>query len=243
MSKALLTWQGYGGGRRKSMSEQQTSDFYREYNLTKARKHRSTRTPAVHQNEALQKLHEWFEDKPSPYAGAILTLPTGGGKTFTAVRFLCTGPLSKGYRVLWLAHTHHLLEQAFYNYGPEDEDDPEAKRTGYEVGWIAEPKRQLNVRVVSGTKGHFRVPHIKPSDNIVICTVQTATRAYKKLHPELVAFLDAAGDKLVVVFDEAHHSPAPSYRKLILDLRENRRGMYLLGLTATPTYGDEKKRG
>ncbi len=33
-------------------------------------------------------------------------------------------------------------------------------------------------------------------------------------------FLDSANGKLFVVFDEAHHAAAPSYRRLIENLRE-----------------------
>lgn len=57
--------------------------------------------PAVHQTEALTRLADWFQQRHTSYAGAILVLPTGGGKTFTAVQFLCspTGPRSQGYKV------------------------------------------------------------------------------------------------------------------------------------------------
>jgi ATP-dependent helicase IRC3 len=48
---------------------------------------------------------------------------------------------------------------------------------------------------------------------------------------------------LIVVFDEAHHSPAPSYRELLAELRRSHPNLLLLGLTATPTYSDESKRG
>ena len=65
---------------------------------------------------------KWFGKESEGHKGGILVLPTGGGKTFTAVRFLCQGPLSKGYKVLWLAHTHHLLEQAYYSFGPREID-------------------------------------------------------------------------------------------------------------------------
>src|SRR5438128_12662526 len=58
-----------------------------------------------------------------------------------------------------------------------------------------------------------------------------------------MAFLRAASKKLFVVFAEAHHAPAHSYRTLITGLRDRRPGMSLLGLTATPTYNDEKKSG
>ena len=223
------------------MAERQKSDFYRRYDLVEARKRPSSRNPAAHQNKALGALRDWFSTSPSAQAGAMLVLPTGGGKTFAAVRFLCVGPLSEGYKVLWLAHTHHLLEQAFYSFGRKDE--AEARRAGYELGWVSEPRQKLNVRVVSGTTGHFPVHQIKPSDDIVICTIQTAAGAYKNKHPDFMAFLDSAGEKLFAVFDEAHHSPAPSYRRLVTQLRKRCPRMFLLGLTATPTYTDEKKRG
>lgn len=208
------------------MSEQQESGFFRKYDLTKLQK--QPKDPAAHQHQALSKLHKWFQEKRSD-AGGIIVLPTGGGKTFTADRFLCTDPLSDGYKVLWLAHTHHLLDQAFYSL------ESEVK--------LIRNKQQLNVRVVSGTKGHFSPAQIETSDDVVICTLQTVIRAYQNNHAQLQNFLKAAGNKLFVVFDEAHHSPAPSYCRFITALRDRCRGMYLLGLTATPTYTDKKKSG
>ena len=159
-------------------------------------------------------------------------MPTGGGKTFTAIRFMCEAPLSDGYKVLWLAHTHHLLEQA-YSSIPRS------------LSRIAEPKDTLNVRVVSGTlgHGHFPAASIKQSDDVVIATLQTIINAVENNQKNLQSFMKSAGDKLFVVFDEAHHSPAPSYRRLIENLRKGFRSSYVLGLTATPTYTDKKKRG
>ena len=85
--------------------------------------------------------------------------------------------------------------------------------------------------------------HIEKTDDVIICTLQTVTRAYQRNHAQLDAFLQAAGNKLFVVFDEAHHSPAPSYCRFITALRNRCPKMYLLGLTATPTYTDKKKSG
>lgn len=215
--------------------------LHRLYDLVQARRYPSKKEPAFHQSEAVFKLRTWFEAKPYP-AGGILVLPTGGGKTFVAVRFLCTGPLSQGYKVLWLAHTHHLLEQAFYSFAPLSQE--EAKKNGYEIARIAEIKQSLGVRVVSGTPGHFPVHQIKSEDDVIISTLQTITRAYNDPNQlALRAFLDSAHGKLIVIFDEAHHSPAPSYRRLIADLRLRYPEMCLLGLTATPTYADEKRKG
>jgi superfamily II DNA or RNA helicase/5-methylcytosine-specific restriction endonuclease McrA len=216
------------------------SDYYREYDLIKARKSPSKITLAPHQRDAQVKLMKWFGKEKNKFNnGGILVLPTGGGKTFTAVRFLCEGALSEGYKVLWLAHTHHLLEQAYYSFGPREID----QQRGFEVGLIREPKEKLNVRVVSSTPDHYRIQHVKPTDDILICTLQTASNGLKRKQPHFMEFLESAGDKLFVVFDEAHHSPAPSYRNFIINLREKFSQMYLLGLTATPTYTDEKKKG
>jgi ATP-dependent helicase IRC3 len=79
------------------MYEQQTSEFYREYDLTSARKHLPLKILASHQTAALERLYTWFSRKPT-VAGGILVLPTGGGKTFTAIRFLCSGPSLRGIK-------------------------------------------------------------------------------------------------------------------------------------------------
>ena len=211
------------------MGNDSDRSFYRKYDLVKARVKPTPKRPAVHQARALSKLQQWYESKPFPRAGGVLALPTGGGKTFTAIRFLCQAPLSDGYRILWLAHTHHLLEQAFFEF----EDG---------VSLIAEPQRELVVRVVSATPGHFPVHQIAASDDVVISTLQTMSNAYTRQHPALERFLDETDGKLFVIFDEAHHAPAPSYRKLVLSLRDRCCEMYLLGLTATPTYTQKAKR-
>lgn len=212
------------------MTTQPVNEAYRVYALAPSRLGTHGRTPDAHQAQALQLLHTHFGQRAAPFSGGLLVLPTGGGKTFTTLRFLCRGPLSQGFKVLWLAHTHHLLKQAFDSLASD-------------VGQIGEPKEQLHVRMVSGTPGHSDVTDIKPQDDVIIATLQTITRAYANSHPSLLAWLDAAGDRLAIVFDEAHHAPAYSYRNLLLKLRERQRGLYLLGLTATPVYGGEGQGG
>lgn len=220
------------------VSGKQKADFYRSYDLIQCRERLSKKPEATHQKEAITKLKNWFESKEYP-SGAIIALPTGSGKTFTAVRFLCKNVIPKGYKVIWLAHTHHLLEQAFYSFGPLSEDSNES----YEVGWIPEPMETLNVRVVSGAPNQFNVNQIKPEDDVLIATLQSISNAYKNRHPKFLDFLKTTNGKLFIVFDEAHHAPAPSYRNLILNLRKSFSEMHLVGLTATPTSTDMKKRG
>lgn len=165
---------------------------YHEYNLIQCRKE-SPQTPFSHQHQALRDFKNWFESAPTSNTGGIVVLPTGGGKTFTAIRFLCTSVLAKGYKILWLAHTHHLLDQAFEAFEKS-------------VGMIPEPRATLSTRVVSGTPGHHPVHRIEPTDDVVAATLQTVTLAFRERHPALIAFLKAAADRLCVVFDEAHHA-------------------------------------
>jgi len=203
---------------------------FREYDLKQARQSGSTVIPFSHQNVALGRINEWFAKAPRPGAGGIVVLPTGGGKTFTAIRFLCSSAIAKGYKVLWLAHTHHLLDQAFLAF----------ERS---VGTIPGPKATLSARVVSGTFGHQPVHKIEPTDDVVVATLQTTALAYQERHHRLLAFLESAGDKLCVVFDEAHHAPAPGYRRLLAALKADHAEMVLIGLTATPTNGNPRKVG
>ncbi|OIP41790.1 MAG: hypothetical protein AUK47_05805 [Deltaproteobacteria bacterium CG2_30_63_29] len=207
--------------------------FVRKFNLFDERKAQSSknRPPAAHQSRALSALQTWYDKKGDPNGG-LLVLPTGGGKTYTALRFLAAGPLSDGCRVIWLAHTHHLLEQA---YGALKDS----------VFRITEPRDTLNARVVSGTVGHFRVYDVRPDDDVLFITLQTLYKALtsEPRQPHIDAFIKGANDKLFVVFDEAHHAPAASYRKLVTMLRDRSKKMGLIGLTATPTYTEEARRG
>jgi superfamily II DNA or RNA helicase len=203
-------------------------EFYKKWSLPECRDYRQE-SPAAHQAKALGELGKWYTKHGQSGGAGILVLPTGGGKTFTAVRFLAEGPLSDGYKVLWLAHTHHLLEQAFHCFKPS------------RIGGIREPRRELRLRVVSGTDGHFPPRYIEPSDDVVIGTLQTIAIAVREGLGPMADFLEAAGKKLFVVFDEAHHAPAPSYRKLLQQLQSQ--GAPVLGLTATPVYSDETKQG
>jgi ATP-dependent helicase IRC3 len=213
--------------------EKSRTAFLRRYNLTDLRLNPTpSKEPVAHQKEALERLRKWYETKHPSAVGGIVVIPTGGGKTFVAVRFLCSYPLShpqKVFKVLWLAESHHLLEQAFFSFSDS-------------VAHIKEPRRHLITRVVSGAKEHFPVSEIQPSDDVVMGTLRTISLAYKNRHPQLHAFIDSAGDNLCVVFDEAHHAPAPSYRELVHDnLRKQCRHMLLLGMTATPIHTDKPK--
>jgi superfamily II DNA or RNA helicase len=183
--------------------------------------------PVLHQRNAINSLKEWYRNKTYKDHGALLVIPTGGGKTFVAIRFLCEGPLSDGFKVLWLAESHFLLDQAFSAFR--------------DSVYLIRGKIDLVTRVVSGSKVHFKPRDIDTSDDVVFGTLRTIYLACEQRHPQMEAFIDSAGEKLLVVFDEAHHAPAPTYKRLIDQLRERCKGVFLLGMTATPAFDDPNK--
>jgi superfamily II DNA or RNA helicase len=61
-----------------------------------------------HQQLAIAGMRDWFASLPNE--NAYLEMPTGSGKTFTTVAAL--EPLLAAGRVLWIAPSRFLLEQA-----------------------------------------------------------------------------------------------------------------------------------
>lgn len=66
-----------------------------------------------HQVEAIAALNRVFHFGDSGSKGALLVFPTGAGKTFTAVKWLLDTVVSANIKIVWLAHTFHLLDQAY----------------------------------------------------------------------------------------------------------------------------------
>ena len=204
------------------------------------------KNPFEHQKEAFTAFDAVFTFSDTEAKSGLLVLPTGAGKTYTVVNWLCDKVLSRNIKILWLAHSFYLLDQAFLEFCQNAE-------------WI--PKREtLNIRRVSSNPAHDNASSIQLTDDIVIMSTQTAIR---NLHTEA---LDSSGKKmttnfkkfiehckqtwLFVVLDEAHHAPAYGCRNLLIGTREPTLGirelvpnLYLMGLTATPTYTDETRRG
>ncbi|KIG17736.1 DNA helicase [Enhygromyxa salina] len=150
----------------------------------------------------------------------MLVMPTGAGKTFTAVQWLAREVLSRGMQVLWLAHRSELLRHA------ASEFQTSAAMVDPKIG-------KLRVRVVSGE--HCSASQIDPADHVVIASI-SSLRYSQDIRDELLN-----NPRTFVVIDEAHHAPAKSYRDVIQVLRKQQ-AWRLLGLTATPTRTVESER-
>lgn len=203
-----------------------------------------TRTPLFeHQIEAIKRLNTVFDFETDDSKSGLLVFPTGAGKTYTTIRWLCDSVISKrekDVRIVWLAHAFHLLDQAFNTLM---RDAP----------WIT-GRDTLNVKCVSSHKSHDNSFEIDwASDDIVIISTQTAIANYgvnaldqvgETITTNFEKFITGcASNRLLVVLDEAHHAPAYGCRNLLNWFKKTVPNLYLLGLTATPTYTDESRRG
>lgn len=66
-----------------------------------------------HQMEAIDSLNKYFNlsGRKNVKQNGLLVMPTGSGKTFTAVNWLLNSGVANGYRILWLAHRQELIDQ------------------------------------------------------------------------------------------------------------------------------------
>jgi len=143
-------------------------------------------------------------------------MPTGSGKTFTAVKWLMENVINRGQCVLWIAHRHELLRQV--------------QEAFLSAASLADKKR-LRIRIVSGE--YCSATQIDPADDILICSVNNLAQRRD------IAERHVCDPRRFLVIDEAHHAPAKSYRDMIKLL--NGKGK-VLGLTATPTRTEESER-
>lgn len=173
-----------------------------------------------HQGDALKKLDTI--DKKKEFR-TLLVLPTGGGKTLTAVQWLLQNVIDKGKKVLWIAHRHLLLEQAAEAFAKNAYTDSMVNHTVF------------SYRIISGM--HDKPVHIKETDNIVIASKDSIVRSLDKLNDWL------NGEDIYLVIDEAHHAVAKSYKKIISYVEQHAKTMKLLGLTATPFRTSEDEKG
>lgn len=92
-------------------------------------------------------------------------------------------------------------------------------------------------RVVSGSPNHDDISYIQPDDDLLIISKDCLARDPRCLDAWL-----AGENELFVIVDEAHHSTAKTYRRVIDYVRSKVRNLKLIGLTATPfrTAADEQ---
>jgi ATP-dependent helicase IRC3 len=193
------------------------------------RKGESPRELYAHQNEAIKALNL---KNQSAFEG-LLVLPTGGGKTLTAVHWLLRNFIDKRKKVLWIAHRHELLNQALETI----------KFTAYSS--LLKDADKFSFRIISGLSTHDIPVNIKQTDDIIIASKDSLNSGLPHLLNNWVEHCDS----ILLVVDEAHHATAKTYRKLINAIKENfekrqkQNAFRMLGLTATPFRTSKTEAG
>lgn len=175
------------------------------------------------QKEIIDDLGPIVDSKGMP-GRAVISLPTGAGKTRVAVEaavhHVLHGDKTKEY-VLWVAQTDELCEQAVQ---------------AFRQVWSNEGLEWTDLRVVRLWGGN---PDPTPSPDgtptVVVASIQTLSSRLERL-----SLLDRCA---LVMLDESHHAIAPTYTRLLNRLapdKENHTSKDcppVIGLTATPFRG------
>lgn len=181
------------------------------------------RVPYEHQKKAMECMDRINADADF---STLVVLPTGGGKTYTAALWLLHNAIDRHKKVLWLAHRQLLLDQAAEAF----QDYAYAETIPHISGF--------RYRIVSGSSSHGRTVDIRPDDDLLIVSKDSIGRNLSALDGWL------AGEKeLFLVVDEAHHSTAKTYRRVIDYVRSRVPHVKLIGLTATPFRTAEEEQG
>ena len=182
----------------------------------------NARSPYEHQKRAMECLDRMNQ---SPAYSTLVVLPTGGGKTYTASMWLLKNAIDQNKKILWIAHRQMLLDQAAESF----------QKFAYaeNIPHIS----SFRFRIISGASSHDRTSHIQKTDNLLIVSKDSIGRNLDRLDSWL------AGEKeLYLIVDEAHHSTAKTYRRVIDYVKSKVPNVKIIGLTATPfrTATDEQ---
>ena len=198
------------------------------------------------QVDAIEELTKTITAKPN-YSG-ILSIPTGGGKTYTSVYWLLKNIIDNNGKILWIAHRHELLDQAFNTFA----NNAYMKDCNGER--ILKQKKEIRYRIISGTHGDIR--NICPSDELIIACKDSISHGVIFKNGKISApnssglrsmfnnwLKEDQKQEVFMVIDEAHHATNKTYRYIIDFLKEKGVAIKLLGLTATPFQYDVAEQG
>jgi superfamily II DNA or RNA helicase len=163
------------------------------------------------QSDVFFQVYEYVSK--TPFARAIIQMPTGSGKTRTAMEIVCETMNDTNRDVLWLANTEELCDQAYESF--------------IEV-WKFLGKTKASA--INHLRSNTTPDKEEDFPSFHVSTLQSFnSRAVSK---RLKSFGISKKDLELLIVDEAHISVAPVYQKSIESLISE--GAKLVGLTATP---------
>jgi DNA repair protein RadD len=162
-----------------------------------------------YQRDVLRKLKSFLASSQNR---ALLHMPTGSGKTRTAISFICRHLVDHPEKnVVWFANTKELLDQAIDEFNKAWSFLGDREITAIKF-W---DRTNLDLKKV---KGSFIVAGLD--------------KTYQVLMRDLQAMSIFAANCSLVVMDEAHMAIAPTYKLLIENIVKG--GTSFIGLSATP---------
>ena len=184
------------------------------------------------QEEAMARLLELIERSAGR---AVLSLPTGAGKTRVAVEalhrwfkdYLDETDHSQRRAILWLAHTEELCEQAHACFKQVWQGKPGSCPLMLVRFWG---------KFTTDLSGHGDVVReLSARPCVLISTPHRIVAMLRAESQEASALIAGLMDALaIIVVDEAHRAAAPSYRAILDRLIANESPASVIGLTATP---------
>ena len=188
-----------------------------------------TRTPYPFQEKAFLALDRLKVNNPSGFS-SMLVLPTGAGKTFTAAHWIIKNYIDQGVKVLWVAHRSELLRQAAEAFFSDTTSDTLPTRDSYKS------------YVISSEFG--RSCNLKQEDLVIASRQSICSSTNMEYFVKWAKGRGLKADRrLLIVFDEAHHAAASSYRTIIKTMKKYIPHIDILGLTATPYRTAKNEQG
>lgn len=180
-----------------------------------------------HQKSAVDEMTKYFKlDMDIHDRNGLVVMPTGSGKTYTAVNWLLSEGVAKGYRIVWLVHRQELVEQTYQEFRKQT---PLLK--GSDV-------KKIKIFPISGV--HMKMSMASRAD-VYVCSIASVANKYGYRFIERM--IGAQGKRrLIIVVDEAHHAVASNYQKIIKRMTTLNPNRILLGLTATPTRMQDSQK-
>lgn len=164
-----------------------------------------------HQRRAAEKTVELLTSEPKR---ALLHMPTGSGKTRTAMHVISRLMNAREpMLVIWLAHSQELCEQAVEEFNRS---------------WSALGNREVSVHRWWGS---HELEQERITDGLLVAGLAKAYSASQQATSNVGPLAGRVG---LVVMDEAHQAIAPTYEHILELLTQAGEPTALLGLTATP---------
>ena len=208
------------------MERQNIRKWFKPINIQKSQGN-SKSLIMPHQDEAVRALNSYFDlHNHIGEQNGLIVMPTGSGKTYTAVNWLLRSGAANDFRILWLAHRQELIDQTYHEFIDQ-------------APILADTEKHiLRVLPLSGMHASMSVAS---GYDIYVCSIASAANKHGLRF--IRRMLGEQGKrKLIVVIDEAHHAISAQYRKVLKRVTELNPNRILLGLTATPTRMQDQEK-